>query len=410
MLSRSKFGLPVVDSVPALTKIHQLFTAMRANGDQPPVSVVIIGGGIIARTHAKCLIESPSTTLVAIIDPFETGLNLARSLSIPHFPSLSEFLDSSKDGRVDIYMICTPSGLHVPVAQEVLNTTNPKLILVEKPISTDIQAGEQLLRLAEEKGCQVAVGHHRRFHPVIATAKKTLASGAVGNLTAISGLWTCKKNDGYFTQASWRTSRQSGGGPIWTNLVHDFDALQYLVGSRIVRLWATPSPRRRRHPDVEDADSVEEGAAVMLQFGNGIVGTMVICDNVPSPYSWEAGTGENVGIAKAEVPVDSWRFFGSQGTFSVPDGCLWTYDEQEAARKGVEPGWGTALTRKQVNADDESPYKIQIEHLVRVVREGERPICSGKDGLAAVRACQAIIDALDNPSRGPVEVGNDAEI
>src|SRR5690606_35426664 len=114
-------------------------TTMHANGSQSPVSVVIIGGGSIAQTHAKCLMQSPSTTLVAIIDPFETGINLARSLSIPHFSSLAEFLASEKDVIIDIYMVCTPSGLHVPVAQEVLNATNPKLILVEKPISTDIE-------------------------------------------------------------------------------------------------------------------------------------------------------------------------------------------------------------------------------------------------------------------------------
>lgn len=374
------------------------------------MSVVIIGGGVIAQTHARCLIESQSTTLVAIIDPFETGLNLARSLSIPHFASLVEFLASAKNVSIDIYMVCTPSGLHVPVAQEVLNTTNAKLILVEKPISTDIQAGEQLLRLAAEKGCQVAVGHHRRFHPAIAIAKETLASGAIGNLTALSGLWTCKKNDGYYKQAPWRTSRQSGGGPIWTNLVHDLDALQYLVGSCIVRVWATAVPRRRHHPDIEEKDAIEEGAAVMIQFGNGVVGTMVICDNVPSPYSWEAATGENVGISKAEAPVDSWRFFGTQGTLSVPDGYLWTYDQQEAARQGVETGWGTPLTRKQLRGKDESPYEIQMEHLARVARGGERPICSGSDGLAAVRACQAIVHALDHPSHGPVEVGNDTEL
>lgn len=382
---------------------------MVPSSDESPVSVVIIGGGIIAQTHAKYLIESQSTTLLAIIDPFETGLNLARSLSTPHFPSLAKFLDSSKDVTVDIYMVCTPSGLHVPVGKEVLNTANPTLIFVEKPISTDIQAGEELLQLAAEKGCQVAVGHHRRFHPAIALAKQTLVSGAIGGLAALSGLWVCKKNDGYYTQAPWRASRKAGGGPILTNLVHELDALQYLVGSSIVCVWATAAPRGRQHPGVQESDVVEEGATVMLQFGNGTLGTLVMCDNVPSPYTWESATGENVGIAKVEAPVDSWRFFGRRGTLSVPDGLLWTYDQQEADRRGVEIGWGMPLARTKLTPEDGNPHKIQIDHLVRVARGGERPICSGSDGLAAVTACQAIIDALDHPSNGPVEVKSSTE-
>lgn len=68
--------------------------------------------------------------------------------------------------------------------------------------------------------------------------------------------------------------------------------LHYLVASRITRVWVTATIHRRKHEAVEQANVVEEGAAMMFQFANGVVGTFVISDNVASAYGWESATGD----------------------------------------------------------------------------------------------------------------------
>ena len=384
------------------------------------IPVVIIGGGTIAQSHAKCILASPSCTLEAIIDPFETGRALARETAVAHFESLESLLESYMSTHrksPELYLICVPSSLHVTVATNVLQKAAPKVLLVEKPFSTDYASGAGLLALAQEKNCKIAVGHHRRFHPRIAAAKEVVASGSLGQITALSSLWTCKKPDGYYTEAPWRASRSKGGGPVWTNLVHDVDVLAYLVGSRIIRLWAK-STVRRREALIEESDLVEEGAAVMLEFENGVVGTLMLCDNVPSPYGWESATGENPGIARngpgsslgfdATVKdvgeLDSYRLFGSHGTLSAPDGVVWRYNRDEAGRLGKEVGWGVPLTRKVIGLQEGDPYERQIEHLARVVAGSEEPVCPGEAGLAAVRVCEAIVEAIQAQGHGPIKL------
>jgi len=115
------------------------------------------------------------------------GHDLAERLSLAHFETIAALLSSSGD-KSEIYIICVPSGLHVRVATDVLNAAAPKAILVEKPFSTDSQSGAQLIALADRKGSEVAVGHHRRFHPAVSTARQVIESGKLGKLTAISGV------------------------------------------------------------------------------------------------------------------------------------------------------------------------------------------------------------------------------
>lgn len=367
------------------------------------VPVALVGGGAIAPLHAEYLRSSPSCELVAIIDPFPPGQTLAQKLKVAHYKSIAELVSSS-DRKPELYIICVPSGLHVKLATEVLNTAYPKAILVEKPLSTESASGEQLLALAESQGCKVAVGHHRRFHPSISAAKQAILSGKLGSITAISGVWTCKKNDGYFTLAQWRRSRSGGGGPVWTNFVHDIDLLHYFVGAHVTRVWATSTIARRKHQGIKEGDGVEEGATVMLQFTSGVVGTFLISDNVSSPYGWESATGDNPMYAPAVVPVDCYRIFGTEGTLTVPDGNLWTYRKEDAEERKLEVGWHVPMRREVVKDQEAIPFQQQVEHLARLISGKEEPVCSGKDGLAAVKVCEAITAALDKNDGCPVDI------
>jgi predicted dehydrogenase len=371
--------------------------------DASKVRIALIGGGDIAPSHTTYLLSSPTCKLVAIIDPFRPGRDLAEKISVPHFPSIASLLSSVRPPP-EAYIICTPSSLHVPVAIDLLKFAAPKAVLIEKPVATDSYPGAKLIDAAKENGTTILVGHHRRFHPSLVAAKQVIERGTLGELTAVSGLWTALKNDGYFTATKWRPSRSGGGGPVWTNLVHDVDALHFVTGSRIFRVWAVTTMPRRRHHNVPDHDYVEEGASIMMRFANGIVGTFILCDNVTSPYGWESATGENPALPKATAPVDSYRIFGTQGSLSVPDGVLWTYTKETVAKSGRERGWNVPLSPVSLDVKHGIPFREQVEHIGRVVRDKEKPRCSGDEGLAAVKVCEAVIRALELGDGTPVDI------
>lgn len=186
--------------------------------------------------------------------------------------------------------------------------------------------------------------------------------------------------------------------------MHDIDVLHYLTGCHVVRVWAVGAARQRSHDNVEPEDMVDEGAAVMMQFANGIVGTFAVNDNVASPYGWESATGDNPLYSPASMPVDTYRIFGTAGTLSAPEGTLWSYSADDAKRLGLEVGWNIPMRRETLSAPSVIPFQQQAEHLARVVKGIELPRCSGDDGLAAVKVCEAVMEALRVGDGIPIDI------
>ena len=262
--------------------------------------VVLVGGGAIAPLHAQYLRSSASCQLVAIVDPFPPGKELALQLSLPYFQSVPALLSGLRE-KPAAYVICVPSKLHVAVATEIINCAGPKALLIEKPFSVDSQSGAELLDLAALKSCKILVGHHRRFHPSLSIAKAAIERGRIGQITAISSLWATKKSDDYFRGARWRALKSEGGGPIWTNFVHDIDAVHFIVGAQIVRVWAIETVPRRKHDGVPEENAVDEGAAIMAQFSNGAIASFIVSDNTASLVSVDNTANADCGLSARAV-------------------------------------------------------------------------------------------------------------
>jgi predicted dehydrogenase len=238
-------------------------------------------------------------------------LSLPKSLAHKYFKSIQDLV-SSPD-KPDGAIICTPNHTHVAVAKEL--ATAGVHILVEKPVSTDIESGKDLIKFAKKSSVKLLVGHHRRFHPYVVAAKNELSSGSLGNIIAVSGLWTTFKPMDYFdAPTEWR--RTQTGGVVLINLIHEVDLLQHLIGP-IIRVHAEKTTSQRVY-------EAEEGAAITFSFASVAVATFVVSDNVASPYNFESGTGENPLIPKTPG-IDFYRIFGSDATLRVPDMTKWTY-------------------------------------------------------------------------------------
>lgn len=356
---------------------------------QHVVSIAIIGSGLIGPRHAKAVIQDPNASLHCIVDPSPAAASVANELGTSLYPSISHML-ASPSGEPDAAIVCTPNKTHVALSSELLSAGIH--VLCEKPISVDIPSGESLVAHARaHPSLHLLAGHHRRFNPYVLATKRILKSQthSLGQITAISGLWALYKPPSYFDPPTeWRRSGESGG-PVWINLIHEIDILHYLLDSRIVRVAAFETPKRRVH-------DAEEGGAILLHFENGVVGTFLLSDAVVSPHAFEMGTGENPVIPR--TGRDVYRIFGTDGTLSVPDLRRSFYN----SNTGVEKSWNNELSEVTEKIQDwlseeersKVPFELQVAHFVRVIRGAEKPVCSGEDGLAAVRVAEAVRRAL----------------
>lgn len=365
------------------------------------IKIAIIGGGLIAPRHAQAVISHPYTTLTALVEPSPTGPETAAKFNTRLFTSVGALLD---DLKPDAAIVCTPNHTHVSITRRLLEAGVH--VLVEKPISNDIETGRELVhyaRQSEQPGAaKLLVGHHRRFNPYLLKTKEIIASGSLGSIVAVNGLWTLFKPDEYFERPTdWRRTK-SAGGTILINLVHDVDLLQYLLGP-IVRVHA-----EKVMPQRGPAHEADEGAALTLKFATGAVGTFLVCDATPSPYNFESGTGENVNIPQiskqtGNAAASFYHIFGSNASLSVPDMTRWSYDGRPSK------SWTQPLTIEKCEVDDSvTPYDLQLAHFVDVIQEKSEPSCTGVAGLRALIVCDAIRKALDGNETVNIEVDSDS--
>ncbi|EKG20716.1 Oxidoreductase [Macrophomina phaseolina MS6] len=322
--------------------------------ERVPVKIAVVGTGLIGPRHAKAVVLDLNATLSCLVDPSPAAKEVAAALKTPLYPSVQAMLGSPH--KPDAAIVCTPNHTHVAVSTELLS--GGVHVLCEKPISVDAISGDALVSHAASCNRHLLTGHHRRFNPYVTATKRILNRESLGNITAISGLWALYKPPSYFdSPTAWRQSANSGG-PVLINLIHDIDVLHYLLGP-IVRVVAFESAKRRGH-------EAEEGAAILLQFESGVVGTFLLSDAIVSPHAFELGTGENPLFPP--TGQDFYRIMGTEATLSVPDLKRWSY------APGAEKSWqnemtGVVLPLEEMLSEEERvkvPFELQVAHLVRV--------------------------------------------
>ncbi|CAK5274509.1 unnamed protein product [Mycena citricolor] len=343
------------------------------------LNIVIVGAGLIGPRHAQSVAACANARLHSLVEPSPKGPEIAASLNTTHFKSIDDLILSKP--LPDAAIVCTPNRTHVSLSKQLIAAGIH--VLVEKPISTTIAEGEELIQAAAAANVKLLVGHHRRFNPYLLSAKKALDANKIGSIVAVQGIWATKKPLPYFDGlGEWRRNGESGG-VILINLIHELDLLQYLMGP-ITYVSALPAPKQR------DFDA-EEGAAILLRFRSGAVGTFVLSDNAPSPWNFEAETGENPMIPKVQKEAAAggfYRILGSEGSLSVGDMIIWKYQDADG-------DWTKQLVQEHLDVQTENiPFDLQVQHLVDVVSNGAAPSCTGQDGLSAMIVCDAIKRAM----------------
>jgi predicted dehydrogenase len=133
------------------------------------VRVGLVGCGHMGGYHASKLSESSSADFVGCFDIVgEKAENIASKYGVESFESLD-----SMPGRVDAVSIAVPTIEHPEVASVFLERGIP--VLLEKPISFDLESAEKLVKLAEAKHTILQIGHSERFNPAFMAVEQGIS-------------------------------------------------------------------------------------------------------------------------------------------------------------------------------------------------------------------------------------------
>ena len=319
----------------------------------------VIGVGHLGRFHAQKYAALDDIELVAVVDNnAEQAQKVADELGAEALTDYHQLI-----GRIDLASIVVPTSLHYKVAGELLDAGVH--LLVEKPITTTVKQGAELVEKAKQKNLVLQVGHLERFNPVISELK-------------------ARADAPIFIESHRLASFKPRGTDVSVILdlmIHDIDLIQNIVGQPVQRIDASGGKVVSDHIDIANA---------RIQFANGCVANV---------------TASRISL-KAERRM---RLF-QQNTYLAADmgnRVLHVYHKHDAASDTYAGIPGVGYERLEFAEAD--ALMIEIQSFADAVRNGTTPVVSGEDGVNALRTAIEVTRQLEaNPLPGQAGLQLDA--
>jgi len=184
------------------------------------MKIGIIGIGVMgehhARVYSKIAENNSDVVLAGIADIDKNRVEaIAKKYGTKAYTDYNELLGS----RMDAISICVPTSMHYEVAIAAIQK-GVRGILVEKPISDNLNHAKDIVKFARDKGVALTVGHVERFNPAVLLMKKIIDSGRLGRVVSISA-----------KRVGPGPPKPKNTGVIIDLAVHDLDIICYLFGA-----------------------------------------------------------------------------------------------------------------------------------------------------------------------------------
>lgn len=320
--------------------------------------------------HAPFIDLHDGFELTAIV---ERTKNLSRE-RYPHARIVRSFEELIALPELELVVVNTPDMTHYEYAKMALLAG--KNIIVEKPFVFHAEQGEELKRLAEERGLFITVYHNRRWDSDFLTLKKVLESGKLGRpVEFISAFERFRPRP----IDSWKDRADYRVGTTYNLGSHTIDQVLQLFGMPEA-VWGTIDVLR-------DGGGIDDYFQIQMLYPKLKVTTrsgLVMCEQGP-------------------------RFVlhGLNGSFvkyglDVQEDVLKTGAKPEGAEWGREPEaiWGTvsyldesgALVREKVESLP-GDYMGYYDAIYATLREGAEPAVRIDDALNVIRVIEAAFES-----------------
>jgi predicted dehydrogenase len=292
--------------------------------------------------------EIAGVKLAAVADRSEqTAAKVGDTYAAPHYTSFETMLDEIKP---DLVTLAVPTSLHFEIGKQLIERGVD--VLIEKPITTTIAQGEELIELARSKGTVLAVGHIERFNPAVMELRRRLTEGMAGRIYQV-----------HASRLSPYPTRIRDAGVVLDLASHDIDLMRYLVGGSITRLFGEVSQSIN-----SDREDMFNG---MMRFSDGTLGVFDVNWITPTKVRRLTITGAR-GMFRCDLLTQELYFYENE---QAPSG--W---DQLSILRGVTEGnvIGLRIQRHE-------PLMEELKDFVDAVTKRRPPTVTGWDGVETLR-------------------------
>jgi predicted dehydrogenase len=315
----------------------------------------VIGWGYWGPKISRNLNTLPHTSVTMIADTDSDRLSALRA-NQPWIKTATRAADVF-ESDIDAVVVVTPVRTHYQLARQAL--LHGKHVLVEKPLTSNVDEAEELVALAREQQRTLMVGHTFEYNLAVNELRNLIQSGELGRIYSIEAE---RLNLGLF---------RNDINVIWDLAPHDISILLYLLGRRPSHIKVQAHAHVQRHIqdvahlDLEFDDGMNAHIHVSWLHPNKVRRVTVIGDARMAVYD-DVNKAEmlkifNKGADIHADPVVSYRY----GAVTIPH-----FDEIE-------------------------PLRLECEDFANAIRTGEQPRAHGGVGLEVVKILAEVQDALE---------------
>ena len=340
-----------------------------------PLRVAIVGCGMIAFNHVSAIARIPDLALTALVDVDATSAN-----------SLADYLDGQGEtrpktfgsladalaaGGIGMVVICTPSGLHVSLAEEALVAGCH--VIIEKPLDVALPRARRIAELAaaaEERGLVVSVISQHRFDPASVVVYDAATKGELGRLTSGIASIAWWRGQDYYDLADWRgTWELDGGGAAMNQGVHTIDLLLWMFGEPV-------DVSARTATLAHDRIEVEDTLVATITFASGAL-AVIHATTAAFP---------NVGTRL--------QVHGSKGSAVIEEDQLLFFSSSASDQQGNQAA--TVVPAEELRGNPRAldsfvvGHARQYEDVVAAIKDGRPPLVRVTDALLALAVVRAL--------------------
>ncbi|MGA7980380.1 MAG: Gfo/Idh/MocA family oxidoreductase [Chromatiaceae bacterium] len=293
--------------------------------------VAVIGVGYLGRFHALIYSRMPDVELVGVVDSdAEKANRVAAEAGCDAFTDPVALL-----GVAQAVSVVVPTTAHLDVAAPFLRQGIH--VLLEKPIAASKADGEEIVRLAEQSGAVLQIGHLERFNAGVMALAERISEPRYVEAQRIGGF----------------VERATDVDVVSDLMIHDIDIILSLMGSTLRDVRAVGTSVLTNHVDI---------ASARLEFANGAVANVV-------------------ASRVSDKQTRRIRVFQQRMYLSL-DFVEQTIDV--AYPKAAQGSERPSIVRERIAVEPVKPLDRELDAFVACVRTRTAPVVDGRVGLEAL--------------------------
>lgn len=223
----------------------------------------VIGLGKMGLSHAAIVGAHPDVDMVAVCDTSSLVLEAFNKFSkVNTYTDYQKMIDTESP---DFVLVATPTKFHYPIVKYAIDRGIH--VFCEKPFMLKSSEGDEIVKLAADKGVINQVGFHNHFIGTFRELRRLLQNKVIGDLFHFSGeaygpVVTKEKG------GTWRSNSAEGGGCLYDYASHVINLIQETV-DRPVKAHGTLLKSIY-------SKGVEDGVFSLLELKSGVTGTLLV--------------------------------------------------------------------------------------------------------------------------------------